>query len=209
MKQSAAGTRNPLGYATGDTDVVTGGYDPAGNLVQQQLPGGYTQSWTRNLAGHPTAMAYTQQVNNTPVPILGFSQTYDHLGRVVSATGPAGSRSYGYDDRARLTLVKDTGTEGCTTRRYSFTGDSNRTSLTSYAPDGDGACQTNTATNTATYGYDQADRITTTCYVYDRMGRSTTVPKVHTNQAGVLRQGSCRISGFESDHTVGVWLTRE
>ncbi len=25
----------------------------------------------------------------------------------------------------------------------------------------------------------------------------------------VLRQGSCRISGFESDHTVGVWLTRE
>ena len=28
-------------------------------------------------------------------------------------------------------------------------------------------------------------------------------------QPGVLRQGSCRISGFESDHTVGVWLTRE
>jgi len=27
--------------------------------------------------------------------------------------------------------------------------------------------------------------------------------------ARVLRQGSCRISGFESDHTVGVWLTRE
>nr|NLI48997.1 NERD domain-containing protein [Propionibacterium sp.] len=26
---------------------------------------------------------------------------------------------------------------------------------------------------------------------------------------GVLRQGSCRILGFESDHTVGVWLTRE
>ena len=28
-------------------------------------------------------------------------------------------------------------------------------------------------------------------------------------QVDVLRQGSCRISGFESDHTVGVWLTRE
>ena len=28
-------------------------------------------------------------------------------------------------------------------------------------------------------------------------------------EAVVLRQGSCRISGFESDHTVGVWLTRE
>ena len=25
----------------------------------------------------------------------------------------------------------------------------------------------------------------------------------------VLRQRSCRISGFGSDHTVGVWLTRE
>ena len=30
-----------------------------------------------------------------------------------------------------------------------------------------------------------------------------------TRLTHVLRQGSCRISGFESDHTVGVWLTRE
>ena len=30
-----------------------------------------------------------------------------------------------------------------------------------------------------------------------------------TSLPGVLRQRSCRISGFGSDHTVGVWLTRE
>ena len=32
---------------------------------------------------------------------------------------------------------------------------------------------------------------------------------IDTLTPNVLRQGSCRISGFESDHTVGVWLTRE
>ena len=31
----------------------------------------------------------------------------------------------------------------------------------------------------------------------------------HWLLADVLRQRSCRISGFGSDHTVGVWLTRE
>lgn len=127
-----------IGQIHDNGDCQWSGHHSAGNLIQQQLPGDYTQTWTRNLAGQPTAMAYTQTVNNNAVPILGFSQTYDHLGRVTTATGPAGSRSYSYDDRARLTKIKDAGTEGCTTRSYSFTGDSNRTNLTSYAPDLDG-----------------------------------------------------------------------
>ncbi len=49
---------------------------------------------------------------------------------VTSTTGP--------DSRGA-----DTGTEGCTTR-VSFTGDSNRTALATYAPDADGGCQTST-----------------------------------------------------------------
>jgi len=175
-------TRIDLGYATGDTDQITGSYDPAGNLTKQTLPGGYTHTWTRNLAGQPTSTSYTQTINGDTTPVLGFTQTYDHLGRVVTATGPAGNQHYTYDDRARLTRVEDTGTNGCTTRTYTFTGDSNRTSLTTHAPDDDGNCQDTTGGATTSYSYDQADRITTTGNVYDRMGRTTTLPKAHTTQ---------------------------
>jgi RHS repeat-associated protein len=152
-------------------------------------------------------MAYTQTVNSAQVPILGFSQTYDHLGRVTTATGPAGSRSYSYDDRARLTKVKDTGTEGCTTRSYSFSGDSNRTNLTSYAPDLDGSCQTGTASSTTSYSYDQADRITTAGYAYDRMGRTTTVPKADTNQAGQSTAGDLAITYAANDMVASLQQT--
>ncbi len=176
-------TKIDLGYATGDTDQITGAYDTAGDLINQALPDGYTQTWTRNLAGQPTASSYAQTTGGTTIPVLGFTQTYDHLGRVVTGTGPAGSRRYTYDDRARLTKVQDTGTAGCTSRRYTFEGDSNRTSLTTYAANATGGCQTTTADTTTNYSYDQADRITTSGYTYDPLGRATTVPKGHTDQA--------------------------
>ena len=80
--------------------------------------------------------------------------------------------------------MQDTGTGGCITRVYGFAGDSNRTSLTSYGPDAEGGCQSTTASASTSYSYDDADRLTTSGYVYDRMGRSTTVPKVHTSNAG-------------------------
>ncbi len=84
-----------LGYASGDTDVVSGAYDVAGSLVSQMLPGGYSESWVRNLAGQVTSLAYSQSVAGVGVPVLGFTQSYDHLGRVVTGTGPAGSQRYG------------------------------------------------------------------------------------------------------------------
>ena len=101
----------------------------------------------------------------------------------MQATGPAGSQRYTYDDRARLSKVEDAGTDGCVTRVYGFTGDSNRTSLTSYGPAAEGGCQSTTVSASTSYSYDDADRLRTSGYVYDRMGRSTTVPKVHTSNA--------------------------
>ncbi len=200
-------TRIDLGYAAGDTDVVAGAYDAAGGLVQQVLPGGYAQAWTRNLAGQPTAMAYTQTVGGTTTPILGFTQTHDHLGRVMVATGPAGSQHYSYDDRARLTEVQDTGTEGCTTRVYGFTGDSNRTALATYAPDADGGCQTSTAATTVGFSYDTADRITTTGYNYDRIGRTTTVPKAHTSNAADGLAGDLTVTYAANDMVASLQQT--
>jgi RHS repeat-associated protein len=176
-------TQLDLGYDSGTDDLVTGAYDASGNLVKETLPGGYTQAWTRNLVGQSTAMTYSRAGDGTPV--LGFTQAFDHLGRVVTATGPASTQRYSYDDRGRLTKVRDTNSAGCTTRVYGFAGDGNRTSLKTYNPGSGGACQTDTPASTVSYIYDGADRITNTGYVYDRMGRTTTVPKAHTSQAGV------------------------
>lgn len=103
---------------------------------------------------------------------------------MATAVGPQGTKAYRYDDRSRLVRVQDTGSEGCTTRVYSFVGDSNRSSLTSYGPDGDGACQATSGGSVTDYGFDQADRITGG-YEYDLLGRTTTLPKRDTNLAGV------------------------
>ena len=186
---------------------MAGAYDAAGALVKETLPGGYAQAWTRNLAGQVTATAYTQTVGGATTPVLGFTQTYDHLGRVVQATGPAGSQRYTYDDRARLSKVEDTGTEGCVTRVYGFTGDSNRTSLTSYGPDVAGGCQATTVAASSSYSYDSADRLTTSGYVYDRMGRSTTVPKVHTSNADDQLAGDLAVTYAANDMVASLQQT--
>lgn len=174
-------TKVDLGYASGAVDEVRGAYDRGGSLVRQDLPDGHQMNWTRNVAGSVTVLTYTR----AGAPVASFAQTYDHLGRVRTAMGPAGSRTYRYDDRARLVQVDDqVAGVGCTIRKYAFTGDSNRTKLIHYGPDGDGGCQSSTVATTETYVYDQADRITGTGYSYDRMGRTLTMPAGHTDQAG-------------------------
>ncbi len=56
------------------------------------------------------------------------------------------------------------------------------------------------------YSYDQADRITGG-YVYDQMGRTTTLPKRDTSQAGVAGAGDATISYFANDMVATVQQT--
>lgn len=178
-------TKVDLGYATDTSDQFTGAYDVTGGLVKQKLGSAYTMEWTRNIAGQATALTYTDSSDAGAVP-LSFTQAYDHLGRVRTATSLAGSKTYRYDDRARLVMVEETDTDSrCTTRQYAFTGDSNRTSRTTWAPTGNGACQHTSGGTVTSYSYDQADRITGAGYSYDPMGRTLTMPAAHTSQAGV------------------------
>ncbi len=195
-----------LGYADGNSDQVRGAYDVSGALVAESLPGGYRADWVRNLAGQTTSLAYSQHVGDQDVPVVGFSQTFDHVGRVSTATGPTGTTRYRYDDRARLVRAQVQTATSCLTREYAFAGDSNRTSLTRYGSAGDGGCQTDTAASTTSYSYDQADRITGG-YVYDQMGRTTTLPKRDTSQAGVAGAGDATLSYFANDMVAGVQQT--
>ena len=189
-------TKIDLGYASGAADEVKGAYDRSGSLARQDLPDGYQMTWTRNVAGQATALTYTK----TGESVMSFAQTYDHLGRVRTAAGPAGSRTYRYDDRARLIQVNDQVTAtGCATRKYTFAGDSNRTQLVHYGPDAGGGCQTTTAAKTETYAYDQADRIAGTGYTYDRIGRTLTMPVGHTDQAGTTGASNLSVGYHAND----------
>jgi hypothetical protein len=79
-----------------------------------------------------------------------------------------------------LATVADSVAGGCTTRSYGFNAATDRSSITTYAPAASGTCQTSVAATSATWTYDSADRVNTTGYTYDALGRTTTVPAADT-----------------------------
>ncbi|RCG25325.1 hypothetical protein DQ384_31110 [Sphaerisporangium album] len=107
--------------------------------------------------------------------------------QMVSAQGSM--QEYTYDAAGRLTKVADTWGTQCTTRMYGFDVDTNRTSLTAYPADADGLCSTSTTPVSQTYGYDQADRITTSGYTYDAFGRTTQAPAAHVSGSSNVTVG--------------------
>ena len=149
--------------------------------MEQNYPGGIKATWQRDIAGTETALSYEQAGQ----PLLAYTNTVDADGRVREATSTGSAQTFTYDDRDRLKKVEDTIADLCSTRVYGFSGDSDRTSLANYGPGTAGACQTATASSTVTSSFDAADRITTSGYVYDELGRTKTVPAADTsNTAG-------------------------
>ncbi len=67
--------------------------------------------------------------------------------------------------------------QGCTTRTYTYDADSNRTQVLSYAPGSGGSCSTSSTPTQVSHTYDAADRISDSGYVYDALGRITSVPE--------------------------------
>ncbi|WP_433125515.1 hypothetical protein ACQPWW_23250 [Micromonospora sp. CA-240977] len=89
-------------------------------------------------------------------------------------------QSYSYDQAGRLSSIQDTIGGQCTTRSYGLSVSSNRMSTSAYGPGADGVCQTATVASARTWTYDTADRVNTAGYVYDALGRTTTVPAIDT-----------------------------
>lgn len=160
---------------------VRGSYDANGNLGLQQTPGATATGDFRvyNLAGDLTTRA---QVPSGWFMGQQSDNVVDVRGRVRRMTEPSGTVDYQYDNRGRLTQAADQITgQGCSTRKYALTADSNRTSLTTYNPNAAGKCQSTTVATTKTSSYDSADRITNAGYTYDDLGRTTTLGAGDTN----------------------------
>ena len=180
-------------------------YTLDGRLASETYPNGLVATYTYDNTGSPTSLTYAKSGTTW----LAFTATPNAQGQTAAATSPASSQAYSYDGTGRLTTVQDTvqnpsnSNLTCTTRVYGFDANSNRTSLAAY-PDGGtdpstGDCSTSTTPVTASYNYDQADRLTSDTagsYSYDTLGRTTTVPAgdaqgigSHTSTTGDLTIG--------------------
>ncbi|WP_344769842.1 RHS repeat-associated core domain-containing protein [Aeromicrobium panaciterrae] len=179
----------------GDNDsAFTGAYDAAGNLVEQNSPGGWKTLSTFDIEGSEKSQIYYRD----GIGITAEVQTHDADGRARTLASVWSTQTYEYDDRDRLVKAKDNLFGQCTTRSYGFSGDSNRESLATYAPGAGGVCQTTTAASTVTSSFDGADRLTTGGYVYDALGRTTTLPASNTTTVG----GGNVTIGYHADDMV-------
>lgn len=220
---------------TSETGTYTANYDGDGNLLTQSMPGGFSQVQAYDESGKPTTLSYSGPVkdmegNTTTATWMSWETVRDVTGRIVGENTPEGDvltgsgtegdrgasydRGFKYDRAGRLTQVTDVtapagetinkdDAEGATTpvtvRKYTFDKNGNRTSLTT---DVDG-----TQTAKRTWDYDAADRVGVSGgYVYDGLGRQTTIPaidapKTSSTPAG---EGAIKIGYYDDDaaHTI-------
>ncbi|MBD5788375.1 DNRLRE domain-containing protein [Cellulosimicrobium terreum] len=207
------------------TGQFTATYDAAGNMTTQSLLGQrVTQHSTYDpRSGQFTGLDYT----GAPLPggaevnWLSWTITPDIQGRTTSITSVASqsaeevdedgnpitggginrTQAFTYDRAERLNQATDTIGETCTNRTYGFDVRGNRLTKNSSVHDID--CTT-TAVNTTvkTWTYDTADRVqaganATGAYVYDALGRQTTMPSMDTPAGSTA--GDLAIGYYDTD----------
>jgi RHS repeat-associated protein len=199
------------GLASGVADTFTFRYDAASTPARVTYPNGTTADFKVDEAGNVTALDYTAA--GASEPLLGFEKIADVEGRAVGATSVLSDQSYTYDQLGRLTAaavsVTDVSSDKttCTTRKYSFESNSSRTNMTSFGPAVDGSCQTATASSSRAYSYDTGSRITNSGYVYDTLGRNTTVPVIDTNAVGMTGASALSAAYYANDRIKGLAQT--
>lgn len=170
-------TKLDVNLASGP-DELAAAYDADGNGYLTVYPGGIRAVRSFDPVGTETALAWTDA---NGIDLAAFSQTVDAVGKVRETSSPGSAQVFTYDDRDRLTKAQDSTADGCTTREYTLSLDSNRQSLTTTLPGNAGEC-VSTGGITQNSTFDQADRIIDTGYTYDDLGRTRTIPASHTDQ---------------------------
>lgn len=180
----------PRGMATQIVDAQAGAFSAtytADGLVQSQtLPNGLVQTTSYDATGTPTATEFRPPgCADSSCAYFIDSATHTIHSDQATHSSTLSAQQFGYDNTGRLTRVADTslngdGTAACATRVYGFDAASNRTSLTAFPAASDGTCQSSTGSTSKTWTYDTADRVTTSGYVLDALGRTTTVPSADT-----------------------------
>jgi len=190
-------TSMTAGVGGGLPDGFTVTYDAGGNPVNVAYPNGVTATMGYDTVGLLTGRQYTDHAG---VSIAAWVLSRDGWGRVVEQSGPSGSGSrvsgFGYDPAGRLTNVVDQSGTTCTGRGYGFdTGFNRLTRTVTSATAVSGVCPAGSTVSTTTGVFNTASQLLSTTvagagaatgsYVYDGLGRTTTVPAIDTsNPAG-------------------------
>lgn len=165
--------------------TFTGTYDADGVLSTEQWPNGVVASTEIDEAGNRVGKSYTRQDCGTDCTLYNESVVESVHGQWLQRQSSQSQQRYTYDQAGRMTSVADNVSDQCVGRSYGYDAASNRTTLKEYDSADDGACQSTTSLTTHTWSYDSADRVNTGGYVYDALGRTTTVPASDTaNPAG-------------------------
>jgi RHS repeat-associated protein len=179
---------DPTQITDSQAGTLAATYNPDGNLATETYPGGITATYTYDPTGTATSVSYDGASWSAPVidAIVPNAQGDWATEAITDTAAPLTStKTYIYDNDDRLTNVQDTLDGQCATRAHTYDADSNRTSLTSYAPGSEGACQNSTGTTT-TEAYDSADRATNSGYAYDTQGDITSTPSADGGGSGNL-----------------------
>ena len=159
----------------------TATYDVAGNMLTESYPNAMTAYYTYDATGKPTSLEYKKTAHcKTTCPETWFSDsvTPSIHGQWLAQTSTLSKQAYTYDQAGRLQQVQNTPAgKTCTTRKYAYDEDTNRTSLTTFAANAKGECATESGT-TESHIYDTADRLIDTGATYNTFGDITALPAV-------------------------------
>ncbi len=173
----------PSGLLTKILDSAAGIFkvtrDSAGQITTETYPNAMTATYTYSATGEPISIRYEKTAHcEKTCPETWFKETTMPTahGETFERANTLTTDTYGYDVLGRLTQVQETPVgKGCVTRLYGYDEESDRTSLTSRPPTGEGKCATEGGT-TETHKYDPADRLIDNGVSYETFGNTTKLP---------------------------------
>ena len=190
--------------------TFTAGYDVEGTLTSESYPNGMKAMYTHDVSGNTTSLVYKKETHCTEnCEWFKDSVVPSIHGQWMAQTSSLGKEAYVYDGAGRLTEAQATPTgKGCTTRRYAYDEDTNRTSLTTYPPNSKNECSTESGV-VESHAYDEADRLTDTGAAYDAYGNTTGLPSVDAGKFALTSsfyQDNQLASQEQHEQTIGYQL---
>jgi|GEM_PF-890869 len=180
------------GAAQNNIITYNAAYNDLGDLLKQTSSGGLSQTYEYDDNGRLTDTSYsgTDASTGTPTDVTWFtwSKTFDTAGKISTLTGPSNAfngattatKTFTYDTNHHLNTVttQGLGVTDCSQNSYSFDQFGDKTTITKGVGSA-GACQSTSTNKTQTFNaYSQ---LTTAGYLYDALGRNTTIPVADTS----------------------------
>jgi RHS repeat-associated protein len=127
--------------------TTTATYNAAGDVLTSTDPDGVTATYTYTTAGQPASLSYSGSAAHA------VTYTYDADGSMTGTTDATGTSAYQYNPFGEITSSTNADNESVT---YSYNADGDATGVTYPLP----ATATWAKSDSVTYGYDNADQLT-------------------------------------------------